>query len=80
MAQGGVFNTTHTATIKNLELPQFATNWIEEYEMHLSEKNKADQNNFIFGTHFLQAIGMEILSSGKMLAWDDIDVEILYRT
>ena len=77
--QGGVFNTTHTAVISELKLPQFTRNRSVQHKMHLFNKNKNDQYDFIFGRDFMQVIGLDILFSKKMIAWDGFEVEMLGR-
>ena len=77
--QGGVFNTTHTSMISNLKLPQFTRNRSLAHEMHLFSKNKNDRYDFIFGRDLLHNIGIDILFSKKVIAWDGIEVEMLSR-
>ena len=77
--QGGVFLTTHTALVKDIKLPQFTRNRSVQHKMHLFTKNENERYDFIFGRDFLQTIGVDILFSKKMIAWDGIEVEMLSR-
>ena len=77
--QGGNFNTKRTAMVTDLKLPQFTRNRLVEYKMHLFAKNKNNCYDFIFGRDFLQTIGVDILFSKRMLAWDGIEIDMFSR-
>jgi len=77
--QGGPFKTTHRATVTKMVLPQFTKNRKVDFRMHLFKKTRGDKYDFIFGCDFLQGVGIDVINSRRMLAWDNIEVEMLNR-
>ena len=77
--QVGSFETTHSATVTDIVLPQFTKSRKVSFEMYLFEKDSDDLYDFILGCDFQQEVGIDVLSSRRKIAWDNIEIEMLDR-
>ena len=58
--------------LENMRLPQFTVKRRTDSEFHLFLKGEKDKHSFIIGRDVLQQIGLDILNSKNVFAWDRI--------
>ena len=62
-----------------MKLPQFTTKRTVTAEMNQFGRAKEDPYDFIFGRKFLQNIKLDIKSSTRTFAWDEIEIPMVSR-
>ena len=79
LTQCGVFKTTARVTLDKIKLSQCTTKITVTAEMNIFEGVKEDPYDFILRRNFLLDIKLDIKSSTRTFAWDEIEIPIVPR-
>ena len=65
--------------LDKMKLLQFTTKKTATIEMNLFERAKYDPYRFILGRNLLQDIKLDVKSSTRTFAWDEIETRMVSR-